>query len=289
MSPKKAGSTPAVLPAFDEQIKTVLEHYGDPAWLGAHSPLASIYFLGEAMRNQVLLATPLQRGQALQAAIDQATVELWGGALPKTLDEMRAALERERQEPGTTRFAYLVLEVRHVQRFLRPRSNQAIWEEYFLRSKSQHYRDYDLAVAQLGQALLKSLQPTLRPEAPTPPVQLLGYEGYLAQAIETLVAGGSVAITGGSGMGKSALGATIVQQIQQGGQRPVFWYTVRPGLNDRLESILFAPRPLSLHPRGHNPLAGLAGRAESGWPGAGPCRSTSGFGRSARPRAAPMF
>lgn len=240
MSPKKAGSTPAVLPAFDEQIKTVLDYYGDPAWLGAHSPLASIYFLGEAMRNQVLLATPLQRGQALQVAVDQATVALWGGALPKTLDEMCAALERERQEPGTLRFAYLVLEVRHFQRFLRPRSNQAIWEEYFLRSKSQHYRDYDLAVAQLGQALLKSLQPTLRLEAPTPPVQLLGYDAYLTQASESLEAGGSVAITGGSGMGKSALGATIAQQIQQGGQRAVFWYTLRPGLNDRLESILFA-------------------------------------------------
>lgn len=240
MSPKKASSTSAVLPAFEEQIKTVLDYYDDPAWLGAHSPLASIYFLGEAMRNQLLLTTPLQRGQALQAAVAQATVALWGGALPKTLDEMRSALERERQEPGTLRFAYLVLEVRHFQRFLRPQSNQAIWEEYFLRSKSQHYRDYDLAVAQLGQVLLKSLQPTLRLEAPTPPVQLLGYDAYLTQAIESVVAGGSVAITGGSGMGKSALGATLAQQIQQGGQRAVFWYTVRPGLNDRLESILFA-------------------------------------------------
>lgn len=240
MTPKKNKEQESVLPAFDEQVKALLDHYDDFHWMGEHSPLASVYFLGEAIANKIDLDTPARRGQALRAALDKAALTLWSAPLPKTYDEMRAALERERQEPGSRRFAYLVLEVRHFRCFFKPRTNQAIWEEYLLRSKSQHYRDYDLAVGQLGQALLGQLRPTLRAELPTAPIEMFGYQSYLTQAVAQLTEGRSVSIIGGSGIGKSTLGAAIAQQIRQTTTRSVFWYTLRPGLNDRLESLLFA-------------------------------------------------
>ncbi|MFN8487805.1 MAG: hypothetical protein U0350_09455 [Caldilineaceae bacterium] len=75
----------------------------------------------------------------------------------------------------------------------------------------------------------------LRPEYPPPPT-LLGYAAYREQALTTLHAGKSVHLCGPGGIGKTSLGATILGQLAPA---PVFWYTFRPTLNDRIGSLLF--------------------------------------------------
>ncbi len=152
---------------------------------------------------------------------------------------MRKALREVRQQPGTPRYSYLILELRCFQRYLRPRRMADIWEDeaYMPGSRAEHYRDFDVAVEHLGQALLRYLHPTLHPEQPAAQT-LVGYEAQLAQATQTLSEGKTVALSGPGGVGKTALGALLY--VQAGGVRPAFWYTMRLTLTDRLTSLLFA-------------------------------------------------
>ena len=83
---------------------------------------------------------------------------------------MKAALIEERKQRGSSRYAYLVLELRYFRQFLRPRSLRDIYEsdEYLLDSKAGDHRSHKLAIQQLAQALLAYCRPALRPEQPAP-------------------------------------------------------------------------------------------------------------------------
>ena len=230
--------------AFEQQLKKVLKHFDDPKRLGEESPLASPYFLSQALQQAAMtgstpLSSPVMRGQVLCEEIRKAAATLWGGPLPQSLAAMREALAVARQMPGTPRYAYLVLELRCFQQFLRPRRPADIWEDesYLPGSQAEHYRDFDLAISQLGEALLERLHPTLRPENPPRAELLLGYEAEFERAIAALHAGQTVQISGPGGMGKTTLGAAIFNHFTD---QPAFWFTVRPTFNDRLGSLLFA-------------------------------------------------
>lgn len=225
--------------AFEQQLKKVLKHFDEPKWMGEESPLASPYFLSQALQNVENPSSAIVRGQILTTEIRKAAATLWGAPLPQSLAEMREALSTVRQMPGTPRYAYLVLELRCFQQFLKPRRPADIWEDenYLPGSQAEHYRDFDLAVSHLGQALLARLHPTLRPENPPCPTALLGYEAEFTRAIDALQASKTVQIIGAGGLGKTTLGAAIFNQLA--GQ-PIFWFTVRPTFNDRLGSLLFA-------------------------------------------------
>lgn len=224
---------------FQKQLKYVLKWFHDPEKLGQESPLASIYFLSGAGQDASTY-TPKQRGGALQALLIDVAAVLWDGAQPTSVLEMQQALAAVRQEPGSRRYAYIVLELRSFQRFLKPRKLADIWErdDFLPGSRAEHYRDYDLAVEQLSQALLVRQQPALRQAKPEPPPTLIGYQAHLAQALQHLVnPGRTLTITGLSGMGKSALAATIAAELAP---RPTFWFTIQPELTDNLNSLLFA-------------------------------------------------
>lgn len=227
------------LSAFDQQLKKVLKYYDDPARIGAESPLASPYFLSHALTETATPSSAQVRGAILCREIRLAAATLWGGPLPKSGAELRAALVEVRQMAGTPRYAYAVLELRCFQQLIKLRRTADIWEseEYLPGSQAEHYRDFDIAISQLSQALLQRLHPTLRPESPLTPAHLIGYEMYLEQAVTALAAGKAVTIHGPGGAGKSSLGATIFQRLSD---RPTFWYTFRPTLNDRAASLLFA-------------------------------------------------
>lgn len=229
----------AVVALFEERVKQALKWYEEPERLGAESPLASPYFLSQAMDNSAEIMTAKGRGQLLQAAIHTAAATLWGGPLPRTKDEMQQALYDERQTPGTPRFAYLVLELRCFQQYLRPRRLPDIWEheDFLLGSKTEHYRDYDHAVALLSKALLTQLWPTGRLEQPQAALTLIGYEPAHERVAAALQAGQTVTISGAGGIGKSSLGAQVVAAVDG---KAIFWFTVRPTLNDHLGSLLFA-------------------------------------------------
>lgn len=229
--------------AFEQQVKKVLKHLDDPKQIGEESPLASPYFLSQALQaackeHGVNPSSAQTRGQVLSEEIRKAAATMWGGPTPRTLAEMRAALITVRQAPGSPRYSYLVLELRCFQQFLHPRRPADIWEDenYLPGSQAEHYRDYDIAVSQLSQALLERLHPTLRPETP-PSTTLLGYEDELRRVCDALHAGKMVQICGPGGMGKTSLGSTICTHFAD---RPTFWFTVRPTFNDRLGSLLFA-------------------------------------------------
>lgn len=228
-----------MLSSFEKQVKNALKWYDDPVQLGQESPLASPYFLSRVIHDETEPASARVRGEALQRALREAAATLWGGPLPQNSAAMQQALYDVRQQPGTHRYSYVVLEVRTFRQLLRPRRTADIWEseEYLPGSRAEHYRDYDVAVQHVGEALLYHLHPSLRPERP-PYSVLVGYEAAREQADEMLRAGKSVALSGPGGVGKTALGAELFNRLAE--EQPVFWYTMRPTFNDRLNSLLFA-------------------------------------------------
>ncbi len=227
------------LTLFERHIKQALKWYDDPARLGAESPLANPYFLGRALRDLPRPVTPQARGQVLCDQIRSAAARLWAGNLPATRDQMLAAIATIRRDPDDPRYSYIVLELRCFQRCIAPRRTSDIWEQPDLLpgSKSQHYREFDAAVKRLAPLLLDSLRPAVRAERPQAPAMLYGYEKQLAQVVQHLQAGRAVALSGSGGVGKTSVGAAATARLAD---RPVFWYTFRPGFNDGVSSLLFA-------------------------------------------------
>jgi tetratricopeptide (TPR) repeat protein len=152
---------------------------------------------------------------------------------------MLTAITDVRRDPDDPRYAYVVLELRCFHDYLTPYRTSDIWEQPHLLpgSKSQHYRDFDAAVKRLAAVLLDNLRPALRPERPRPPEALYGYDKQLALLTDALANGRSVGLSGPGGVGKTSAGATAVERL---GDRPAFWYTLRPGFNDGASSLLFA-------------------------------------------------
>lgn len=228
---------------FTKQLKLALQELDDLEKLGATSPLAAPYFLGAALPATQNGASAADRGAVLRRELHSAALRLWGETPPRHRDEFLAALATVRQSPGSTRYAYAVLELRVFQSLLKPRKLADIWERADLLpgSRTEHYRDFDEAVAQLGSALLQQLRPTFRLEQPAVVEQLVGYQQNQAACFQALQQGKTVILTGSGGMGKSTLAATLVTTFAQAGATAAtFWYTIRPTLNDQLASLLFS-------------------------------------------------
>lgn len=234
------GTTDSVaLSLFERNVKQTLRLYDQPERLAQDSPLASPYMLGQAMRALPRPVTPRDRGELLRGAIRAAAARLWDGPPPATRQELLDAIAVVRRDPDHPRYSYLVLELRCFHQHLAPARMSDIWEheDLLLGSKSQHYRDFDAAVKRLAPLLLDGLRPSLRPERPRPPAALYGYDRQLAQLSAALASGQTVALSGPGGVGKTSLAAAALAQL---GDRPSFWYTLRPGFNDGMGSLLFA-------------------------------------------------
>lgn len=92
------------------------------------------------------------------------------------------------------------------------------------------------AITALADLLILQTNPTLRLETPPQVGPLLERTVPMAQALAALQANQSVTITGSGGMGKTTLGSTVARQMT----RPIFWFTIHPGLTDHWEALLFA-------------------------------------------------
>lgn len=227
------------LTAFEEALQQALKLYDAPEKLGESSPLAAPYFLSHLLPKAIDRSPAYTRGITLRTAIRQAAATLWEDPFPRTYQEMKEALLIERQTKGTPRYAYLILEMRYFREFFQPSSLRAIYEreEYLFDSKAGDYRAHRLAIQQLADALIGYLHPVLRPEVPPHPPTLIGYEPHIQQARIALEAGQRVTMSGPSGIGKSTTGAMLVHTWPS---RAIFWFTLRPTLNDQLNSLLFA-------------------------------------------------
>lgn len=232
-------SAGVALSLFERNVKQALRLFDDPERLGQESPLASLYVLGRALREAPRPTTSRVRGEVLRGEIRAAAQRLWRGELPRSRAEMLDAITEIRRDPDDPRYAYVVLELRCFNDFVRPNRTSDIWEQPHLLpgSKSQHYRDFDAAVKLLAGVLLDSLRPAVRAERPRPPAALYGYERQIESLVDALARGGSVALTGPGGVGKTSVGATAVERLRERGS---FWYTVRPGFNDGTNSLLYA-------------------------------------------------
>lgn len=243
---------------FTKQLKLALKHVHNPAYLAAESPLASPYFL-----NLSAESTATHLGETLQHALTHAVRSLWGAEPPRTRQQIEAEMPHILRNTIDLRYHYLVLELRYVHQFFRPRTLTQIWEQFLGVSRAEFYRDIDDAIHVLGHQLLRELHPTFRPETPTAIDILTGRETELNIALAHLRNGQATTISGAGGVGKTSLGSAIA--ASWGG--PVFWFTIRPTLNDTLDSLLYA-LGYFLHNLGAQGLwqALVAGRGQIGDP-----------------------
>ena len=224
--------------SFSKQLKRALKKYHDAYWLGTQSPLTTPYFLGDilASRNGAR-HTAQGRGEVLQDVLTHAANHLWGENQPKNRIEIEELIPDILQEPGGQRYAFLVLELRYFQRFFKPRRLSDIWELFLGQSRAEFYRDLDKAIQQLGEILLKQIQPTFRLEEPILTKRVIGRERIQQQCLDALLTKQAVMIGGPGGVGKTTLGTAIALSWPN---EAVFWFTIRPTLNDQLSGLLFS-------------------------------------------------
>jgi len=130
--------------------------------------------------------------------------------------------------------------------FRDPRPKQSEVIALLALSRATYFRYLDRAILQLRDVLLETLGPAMRLEAPAAKLvakPLIQRDALLLRSFAALRDGQLVALVGGSGMGKSSLGAALAQHWRGhvgGTPEPVFWYTFRRTLTDQLSALLFA-------------------------------------------------
>lgn len=228
---------------YYEQIRLALNNFDDLEWLGSQSPLAAPYFLGDLLPPHNL--SPQGRGEALRQAMRQAADALWDGTPPASRSGLEDAVNEERREMGNKgqRYAYLLLDLRYFRRYFRPSvyplaTKEADIREYVGVGRGPYFTHLKVARQALGDALLELAQPMVRLERPLRlPHRLIGRDDIARTILGNLTDGKAVALSGPSGVGKTSLSAAVTQQWPN---TAVFWYTLRPTLNDQVDSLLFA-------------------------------------------------
>lgn len=206
------GKTLELVDGFNEQLKQALEHFTDTAWLGQHSPLAMPYFLGAHLWDKSDADTPVGRGLVLRGLLVEAAQMLG-------------------RQDSDGKYTERLLDLSYFQ----PVLLFDILDTLGI-GRSTYYRHLTKALHQLATMLVRLIKPALRLETPLPEA-LHGREVEIATATQLLRQGLSVALTGSSGIGKTSLGVALAARQAPA---PVFWFTVRPSLNDQLNSLVFA-------------------------------------------------
>ena len=198
----------AIVHSFRQILEETLKHYPDLDWLGEISPLATPYFLGEHLAPET--TTLRGRGRALQKLLTAATAAITG----KYAERYQTILR---------------------EYYVQGRPAAVVWDQIGLTKNSFHL-NRNAAIDALEAVLVAQLQPALRLEQPPLPTPLVERERPLDHTCSLLTTPKMVALIGPGGIGKTALAA----QAAADSGRPLFWYTVRPGLNDQVESLVFA-------------------------------------------------
>lgn len=249
---------PALLAdSFLQELRVALEHFVEPGWLGAHSPLATPYFLGERLAPYADAETAARRGELLRVLLVEATVAIAHSerhGLAPGVPPLRSgpAGGRDDQDRAYVKGLLDYLATTDVHgpypeqpllywNYLSPAGSREAVAYKLGVGRATYARWLDkgrlaTAIARLGASVLRLIRPSLRLELPAPPEVLVGRDGLVAACVEALAGGQPVGLAGPSGAGKTALGATVAARLAP---RPVFWFTFMPGLNDRPGSLLF--------------------------------------------------
>ncbi len=243
---QKKGRKSNTAVSYTDQVRLALNHFDDLAWLGAQSPLSAPYFLGQALSADAdNLDNPVHRGQALKRSMLAAADSLWSDEPPIDKKSLETAAFQDHQAHGYKAggYLYFLLELRYFRRFFRPSeqpqaTNELAISDYLGISRATFFNHLKVAHQQLSDALLRVVRPTFRLEHPPQrPHQLIGREIVIQKILTALQSGKSVALSGASGVGKTAIGSAVCQQWQP---QHLFWFTLRPSFNDRLSCLLFS-------------------------------------------------
>lgn len=232
---------------FVNTVRYALKHYDDPARLEQNSPLVSPYFLGQYLeKNLVDGNLPYGRGKLLQRLLYDAAVELWGGELPADRDQLVECAEQWRAKKGNKGGVYhfYLLELRYFRKYFsshtRPSKNSVVQiVNYLSIGTAPFHRHINAAINSLAEKLILSVQPTMRLEQPKPlgDTEMVGRRRLLSTIMGQLDNNQAVMVSGMGGMGKTTLGEMIYDKWEK---TPAFWSTVRPYLNDDVNSLLFS-------------------------------------------------
>ncbi len=200
---------------FRAELELALTHFSDVRWLGEHSPLAAPYLLGTDRIGSETHGDAHARGAVLRAVLSEAVA-----ALPR----------REGPSDARTLLDLLFFDPpRHL--------NQAGLATRLGISPASLYRYRLEALDQLEAQVATRLQPCLSLEMPNAS-PLAGRQAELALGRSLLLASRHVGLTGSSGVGKTALASQLADEWPH--RDRVFWFTLRPGVNDQVESLLYA-------------------------------------------------
>ncbi len=194
--------------SFAIEVEQALKHFADPQWLGEESPLASPYFLGNRLPTTAIDAQG--RGQFLQTILETATAQLQG----------RYA----------ERYQIILREY-----YFNNRTVKEVCRQISLGHNSFHLSRND-AIEALSSQLITQMNPALRLETPPHYGRIFERDEMIEQSLQAIQQNKTVSLIGSGGIGKSTLGSYLAMQAG----RPYFWYTIRRGLNDQMESLLFA-------------------------------------------------
>lgn len=226
---------------FIVTLRTALEHFADACWLGTYSPLASPYFLGKYLQDNPQADSQTGRGSVFQTLVREVMADMWGTDLPITRDEMVAAVDAERLVSGNagSRYYFYLLELRYIRHYFAADTYpiKVFSMPGFVNvSSSRFFIHLERAMDLLAELLLKRLRPTFRLEQPVLQGKMVGREDVRTACLTHLQADQSVALSGLGGMGKTMMATAVCGDWSTS---TTFWFTFRPGFNDRLGSVLF--------------------------------------------------
>jgi tetratricopeptide (TPR) repeat protein len=177
--------------------------------MGATSPLATPYFLGDRLDHTPGAGdTPEGRGRALRQLFADAA-----GHLPADQQKLLDVAFLRRDAALNNTGVAMALGM----------------------SEATYYRRRNEAIEALALEVNRAAPPPLRSELPAPR-EMVGREQTLRECLDTLRRGQTVALAGGSGIGKTTLGIALARHWAPA---DVCWFTVRPGLNDHALSFVF--------------------------------------------------
>jgi tetratricopeptide (TPR) repeat protein len=199
---------------FVDVLEDALNHFQEVEWLGKLSPLASPYFLGDLLGG-LQHDNPVARGRILQRLLIEAAEQIQAG-------------------PYTERYQIILRDY-----YFQDQTVEIVADRIGLGRNSFHL-SRNAAIACLANTVIVRINPALRLESPPAIPALLERNQQIEQCLPALQACQTVAITGGGGVGKTTLGSKLALLASEQTQNPIFWFTIRPGLNDQLEPFLFA-------------------------------------------------